>query len=151
MWGWLVWEKCRKVKNKHFFAWNRHVEQPTNLGGRWDSTTATVWSPKISSVSYQCINPTGDFTKHGQPVPRPDPTWYVGITHFQLWGEGIPHVLKQYRFSPHGYIFPIGRWSSNQLNQSDRLIYAPLAWITTDSGNGLVSSWCQAISWTNFD
>ena len=52
-------------------------------------------------------------------------------------------------YSPHGYIFPI-RWS-NQLNQSERLIYAPLAWITTDLGNGLVSSLCQAIAWTNFD
>ena len=28
---------------------------------------------------------TGDFTKHGQPVPRPDPTWRFGIAHLQLW------------------------------------------------------------------
>ena len=28
----------------------------------------------------------GDFTKYGQPVPRPDPTRGVGIAHFQLWG-----------------------------------------------------------------
>ena len=42
-----------------------------------------------------------------------------------MGGEGIPRVLKQYCFSPHGYIFPI-QWS-NQLNQSERLIYAPLA------------------------
>ena len=68
---------------------------------------------------------------------------------FSYGGEGIPRVLKQYRFSPYGYNFPI-RWS-NQLNQSERLIYAPLAWITTDPGNGLVSSLCQAIAWTNFD
>ena len=26
----------------------------------------------------------GDFKKCGQPVPRPDPTWGVGIAHFQL-------------------------------------------------------------------
>ena len=26
---------------------------------------------------------------------------------FSYGGEGIPHVLKQYRFSPFGYIFPI--------------------------------------------
>ena len=68
---------------------------------------------------------------------------------FSYGGEGIPRVPKQYRFSPHGYIFPI-RWI-NQLNQSERLIYAPLAWITTDSGNGLVSSLCEAIAWINFD
>ena len=68
---------------------------------------------------------------------------------FSYGGEGITRVLKQYSFSPHGYIFPI-RWS-NQLNQSERLIYASLAWITTDSGNGLESSLCQAIAWTNFD
>ena len=68
---------------------------------------------------------------------------------FRYGGEGIPRVLKQYRFFPYGYIFPI-RWS-NQLNQSDRLIYASWAWIITDSSNGLVSSLCQAIAWTNFD
>ena len=44
---------------------------------------------------------------------------------FSYGGEGIPRVLKHYRYSPHGYIFPI-RWS-NQLIQSERLIYAPLA------------------------
>ena len=38
-----------------------------------------------------------------------------------------------------------------EINQSKRLVYAPLAWTTTDSGNGLVSSLCQAIAWTNFD
>ena len=68
---------------------------------------------------------------------------------FRYGGESIPRVLKQYCFSPRGYIFPI-RWS-NQLNQSERLIYAPLAWITPDSGNGLVSYLYQAIAWTNFD
>ena len=68
---------------------------------------------------------------------------------FGYGGEGIPRVLKQYRFPPYGYIFLI--WWSNQLNQSERVIYTLLAWITTDSGNGLVSSLCQAIAWTNFD
>ena len=67
------------------------------------------------------------------------------LSTFSYGGEGIPRVLKQYRLSLHGYISPI-RWS-NQLNQSERLIYAPLAWITTDSGNGLVSS---LFAWTNF-
>ena len=36
-----------------------------------------------------------------------------------------------------------------QLDQSERLIHAQLAWITTDSDNGLVSSLCQVIGWTN--
>ena len=67
---------------------------------------------------------------------------------FSYGGEGIPRVLKQYRFFSAWIYFPI-RWS-DQLNQSERLIYAPLAWITTNLGNGLVSSLCQAIVWTNF-
>ena len=93
---------------------------------------------------------SGDFTKYGQTVPRRDPTWGVGIAHFQLWGWRYPSYAQTVPFfSPHGYIFPI-RWS-NQLNQSERPIYAPLAWITTDPGNGLVSYLCQAIARTNFD
>ena len=68
---------------------------------------------------------------------------------FSYGGEGTPRVLKQYRFSPRGYIFQIV-WS-NQPNQSEKLINTPLAWITIDSDNGLVSSLCQAIAWTNFD
>ena len=80
----------------------------------------------------------------------PDPTGPGGseLPTFSYGGEGIPRVLKQYRFSPHRYIFPI-RWS-NQLNQSERRIYAPLTWITTDSGNGLESARRQAIAWTIF-
>ena len=80
----------------------------------------------------------------------PDPTRPGGseLPTFSYGGEGIPRVLKQYRFSPHRYIFPI-RWS-NQLNQSERRIYAPLTWITTDPGNGLESARRQAIAWTNF-
>ena len=48
----------------------------------------------------------------------PDPTRPDGseLPIFSYGGEGIPRVLKQYRFSPHRYIFP-KRWS-NQLNQS---------------------------------
>ena len=80
----------------------------------------------------------------------PDPTRPGGseLPTFSYGGEGIPRVLKQYRFSPHRYIFQI-RWS-NQLNQSERRIYAPLTWITTDPGNGLESARRQAIAWTNF-
>ena len=66
---------------------------------------------------------------------------------FSYGGEGIPRVLKQYRFLRMDIFSQYG----NQLNQSERLIYAPLAWITTDSGNGLVSSPYQAIAWINLD
>ena len=39
----------------------------------------------------------------------PDPTRPGGseLPTFSYGGEGIPRVLKQYRFSPHRYIFPI--------------------------------------------
>ena len=60
-----------------------------------------------------------------RPSPRPMQPEGLELPTFSYGGEGIPRVIKQYRFSPHGYIFPI-RWS-NQLNQSMRLIYAPLA------------------------
>ena len=48
--------------------------------------------------------------------------------------------LRVYIFSQYGEVI-------NSINP--RLLYAPLAKITTDSGNG-VSSLCQAIAWTNF-
>ena len=80
----------------------------------------------------------------------PDPTRPDGseLPTFSYGGEGIPRVLKQYRFFSASIYFPI-RWS-NQLNQSERRIYAPLTWITTDPGNDLVSARRQAIAWTNF-
>ena len=80
----------------------------------------------------------------------PDPTRPDGseLPIFSYGGEGILRVLKQYRFFPHRYIFP-KRWS-NQINQSQRRIYAPLTRITTDPGNGLVYARRQAIAWTNF-
>ena len=92
----------------------------------------------------------GDFTKYGQPVPHPDQPEGSELPNFSYGGEGIPRVLKQYRFTPYGYIFPV-REVINSINLYERLIYAPLPWITADSGNGLVSSLCQAIAWTNFD
>ena len=102
--------------------------------------------------SFMARHPTltiGDFTKYGQPVPRPDPTWGVGIAHFQLWGwrypscaQTVPFFLRMDIFSQYGEII-------NSINPRDS--YIPLAWITTDPGNGLVSSLCQAIAWTNFD
>ena len=97
------------------------------------------WATMTVGILQNMVNPSLAPT---QPEGSEFPTFSYG-------GEGIPRVPKQYRFSPHWYIFPI-RWI-NQLNQSERLIYAPLAWITTDSGNGLVSSLCEAIAWIDFD
>ena len=110
-----------------------------------------VWCQAIGYVTSRHQQPTGigDFTKYGQPVPRPDPTWGVGIVHFQLWGWRYPSCAQTVPFFS-VWIYLPNTWS-NQLDQSERLIYAPLAWITTDSGNGLVSSLCQAIAWINFD
>ena len=127
-----------------------------------NETPGTPWRPDFQSSMISCYpvmvwqtapqrlrDVNGDFTKHGQPVPRPDPTWGVGIAHFQLWGWRYPTCAQTVPFYSAWKYFP-NTWS-NQLNQSERLIYAPLAWITTDSGNGFVSSMCQAIAWTNFD
>ena len=127
----------------------------------WIKYIKPIWCPQQTYTApnilisrdycFMCyvMRAIGDFTKYGQPVPHPDPTWRVGILHFQLWGWRYPSGAQTVSFSPHRYIIPI-QWS-NQLNQSERLIYAPLALITTDSGNALVSSLCQAIAWTNFD
>ena len=94
---------------------------------------------------------TGDFTKYGQPVPRPNPTWRIGIAHFQLWGSRYPScaLTVQPLSAFYRYIFPVP-WS-DKLNESERYIYASLTWITTDSSNGLVSDRRQAFAWTNFD
>ena len=82
---------------------------------------------------------------------QPEGSELSTISYQGYGGEGIPRVLKQYRFSPYGYIFPV-REVINSINPRDSYrVYAPLAWITTDSGNGLVSSLCQAIAWPNFD
>ena len=105
------------------------------------------WS--INSCQEEHQIDTGDFTTHGQPVPRPDRPDGPELPTFSYGGEAIPRVLKQYRFSPHRCISPI--WWSNQLNQSERRIYAPLTRITTDPGNGLVSARRQTIAaWTQF-
>ena len=90
------------------------------------------------------------FYKIWSTRPSPRPNLRARNCPLSVMGVKVSLVCSNSTvFSPHGYIFPI-RWS-NQLNQSERLIYAPLAWITTDPGNGLVSSLCQAIAWTNFD
>ena len=66
----------------------------------------------------KCFN--GDFTKYGQPVPRPDPTRGVGIAHFQLWGEGNSRALTLPFFSAfYRCVFRVR-------NEPQRRIYAPL-------------------------
>ena len=89
----------------------------------------------------------GGFTKYGQPIPRSDRPDGSELPTFSYGGDGIPRVLKQYRFSPHWYIFPN---TVKQSTLSIRDAYAPLIWITTDTGNGWVSSQRQAIAWSNF-
>ena len=61
-------------------------------------------------------NVSGDFTKYGQPVPRPDPTWGVGIAHYQLWGWRYPSCAQTVPFFS-VWIYLPSTWS-NQLNQS---------------------------------
>ena len=82
--------------------------------GCWDQDFSLVLSGLVGlSAGPQCI---GDFTKYGQPVPRPDPTRGVGIAHFQLWGEGNSRALTLPFFSAfYRCVFPV-RWS-NQLNE----------------------------------
>ena len=96
-------------------------------------------------------SPMGIFTKYGQTVPRPDPTWGVGIAHFQLWRWRYPSCVQTVPFFSAWIYFPNTVKLSTQSIRETQKIYAPLAWITTDSGNGLVSSLCQATAWTNFD
>ena len=120
----------------------RMADKALLAGHPWFVLACEAWKLLVSlllGILQNMVNPSLTPT---QPEGSELPTFSYG-------GESMPRVLKQYVFSPHGYIFPI-RWS-NQLNQSERLIYAPLTWITTDSSNGLVSSLCQAITWTNFD
>ena len=97
------------------------------------------WIVRLEGILQNMVNPSLTPT---QPEGSESPTFSYG-------GEGIPRAVKQYRFFFFAWKYLPNTWS-NQLNQSERLIYAPLGWITTDSGNGLVSSMCQAIAWTKF-
>ena len=109
-----------------------------------------VWSSLWLGIRTTPYNvPLGILQSMVNPSLAPTQPEGLELPTFSYGGEGIPRVLKQYRFSLYGYIFPI--WWSNQLNQSERVIYTRLAWITTDSDNGLVSSLWQPIAWTNFD
>ena len=80
---------------------------------------------RISALSQ----PPTDFTIQSvgilqnmvNPSLSPTPPEGSELPTVSYGGEGVPRVLKQYRFSLRRYIFPI-RWS-NQPNQSERLIY----------------------------
>ena len=61
------------------------------------------------------------------------------LSTFSYGDEDIPRVLKQYLFLRMDIFSQYGE------------VINSLAWITSDSGNGLVSPLCQAIAWTNFD
>ena len=43
----------------------------------------TGWASSPPPTSKETAD--GDFTKYGQPVPRHDPTWGVGIAHFDKY------------------------------------------------------------------
>ena len=75
--------------------------------GRKDPVSYTVLSgsfvhfkPLHHPLHSKCrdLDVSGDFTKYGQPVPRPDPTWGVGIAHFQLWGWRYPSCAQTVPF-----------------------------------------------------
>ena len=144
---------------KPILCWGKKITSKFRTvitGGIWSSPT---WINDIFTHWCCCLLLASSFPAYCRSLVgilqimvnlSPDPTRPGGseLPTFSYGGEGIPRVLKQYRLSPHRYIFPI-RWS-NQLNQSERRIYAPLTWITTDPGNGLESARRQAIAWTNY-
>ena len=90
----------------------------------------------------------GFFYKIWSTHPSIRPTWRVGISHFQLWMRWHPPCAQTVPFfSALIYISQYGE-AINPINPRDA--YAPLIWITTDPGNGLVSSQRQAIAWSKF-
>ena len=110
---------------------------------KWAIPTPQVGSGRGTGWPYFVKSPVGILQNMVNPSLAPTRPEESELPTFRYGGESIHRVLKEYRFSPRGYIFPIRR--SNQLNQSERFIYAPLAWITSDSGNGLVSSLYQPL------
>ena len=115
--------------------------------GLWAHKPFVKWAQKSWMAGSQSCQ--WGFYKIWSTRPSPRPNLRGRNCPLSVMGVKVSLVCSNSTvFSPHGYIFPI-RWS-NQLNQSERLICAPLAWITTDPGNGLVSSLCQAIAWSKF-
>ena len=86
-----VWSSLLFWKLFDIFLWCWVANSPECLIS-WSAmiyqTTRWEWPARWQSEGGLWIS--GDFTKYGQPVPRPDPTWGVGIAHFQLWGWRYP-------------------------------------------------------------
>ena len=77
------------------------------------------------------LSHTGDFTKYGQPVPRPDPTQGVRIAHFQLWGWRYPSCAQTVPFFSAWIYFPNAVKKS--INPRDSYMHhwpgPPLTWV----------------------
>ena len=72
---------------------------PSAINQHWHSfSVIRTLAFKWPAVRGKYLVSIGDFTKYGQPGPRPDPTLRVEIAHFQLWGEGILRMRSEYRF-----------------------------------------------------
>ena len=69
-----------------------------------DSLPDGAKGPSVQRVHHEATN--GVLTNHGQPVPRPDPTWRVGIAHFQQWGWRYPSCAHStdFRYYTHGLV-----------------------------------------------
>ena len=76
-----------------------------------DRGVVTTTRIKMAKTTLTGGRLNGDFTKYGQPVPRPDPTWGVGLGHVQLWGwrypscaQTVPFFLRMDIFSQYGEV-----------------------------------------------
>ena len=98
--------KCRLQNDSNF---GRAVEASCRFAVHDYLTRPRAYA--TISTAETCLKLIGDFTKYGQPVPRPDPTWGVGIAHFQLWGwrypscaQTVPFFLRMDIFSQYGEV-----------------------------------------------
>ena len=108
---------------------------------KWAIPTPQVGSGRGTGWPYFVKSPLGILQNIVNPYL--DPTRPEGLELLTLGygGEGIPRVLKQYRFFSAWIYFPM-RWS-NRLNEPQRRISA--------SGSSLVSARRQAIARTDCD
>ena len=117
----------QRVSNAENVAilWRHHVlltapgaANTTALGATSSSNSVTIartrrqpnypnqLAPKRGSQSSFMFDPNpmwwanGDFTKYGQPVPRPDPTWGVGIAHYQHARDTFTPIAESGQFQP---------------------------------------------------
>ena len=79
---------------------------PRYQRGYYDCSFALsqAFSLLAALLPFESCAVIGDFTKYGQPVPRPDPTWGVGIAHYRRFYRdrlGIPtRPDHKVRFDP---------------------------------------------------